>query len=148
MHRRLRSPRRIRWGPTDLSSSNTATRTREELDGLFKKMGFAAVARHRSKNVTLYRQGDINFILNAEPGSFAAKFAQAHGPRRPPWRSGSSTRSMRSNARLRSERGLVNPGRTDGLNIPALEGIGGLQIYLVDAAGRRVRSTTSTSSGE
>src|SRR6185295_6192228 len=51
----------------------------DELDRLFRVMGFAAVAKHRSKNVTLYRQGDINFILNAEPGSFAATFAEKHG---------------------------------------------------------------------
>ena len=50
-------------------------------------MGFRAVARHRSKNVTLYRQGDINFIVNAEPDSFAAALrprARAH--RSAPWR--------------------------------------------------------------
>ena len=38
----------------------------EELDRLFRTMGFSAVAKHRAKQVTLYRQGDINFILNAE----------------------------------------------------------------------------------
>ena len=54
-----------------------------ELDRLFKTMGFWPVARHRSKAVTLYRQGDINLILNAEPGSFAANFAAAHGPSAP-----------------------------------------------------------------
>ena len=54
-----------------------------ELDRLFRTMGFAPVAKHRSKNVTLYRQGDINFIVNAEPGSFAARFAEAHGPSAP-----------------------------------------------------------------
>src|SRR5882672_3860292 len=50
------------------------------LGRLFESMGFAAVARHRSKNVTLYRQGDVNFIVNAEPESFAQAFARAHGP--------------------------------------------------------------------
>ena len=54
-----------------------------ELDRLFKVMGFSPVARHRSKDVTLYRQGDVNFILNAEPESFAAKFAAKHGPSAP-----------------------------------------------------------------
>ena len=44
----------------------------EKLDRLFRQMGFEPVARHRSKDVTLYRQGDINFILNSEPESFAA----------------------------------------------------------------------------
>ena len=55
----------------------------DELDRLFKTMGFSAVAKHRAKQVTLYRQGDINFVLNAEPNSFAAKFADAHGPSAP-----------------------------------------------------------------
>ena len=42
------------------------------LHELFANMGFTAVARHRSRNVTLYRQGDINFLVNEEPDSFAA----------------------------------------------------------------------------
>jgi 4-hydroxyphenylpyruvate dioxygenase len=43
-------------------------------------MGFVAIARHRHKNVLLYRQGEINFIVNAEPDSFAQRFARLHGP--------------------------------------------------------------------
>ena len=50
------------------------------MGGLFERMGFKAIARHRHKDVTLYRQGDINFILNAEPDSFAQRFARLHGP--------------------------------------------------------------------
>ena len=50
------------------------------LGGLFERMGFSAVARHRHKNVLLYKQGDVNFIVNAEPGSFAQNFARRHGP--------------------------------------------------------------------
>ena len=46
------------------------------LEPLFELLGFTAVARHRSKDVTLFRQGDINFILNKEPGSKAAFFAE------------------------------------------------------------------------
>ena len=46
-------------------------RSRRRSARLFEQMGFVAVARHRSKDVTLYRQGDINFIVNAEPDSFA-----------------------------------------------------------------------------
>ncbi|MGH8263671.1 MAG: 4-hydroxyphenylpyruvate dioxygenase, partial [Steroidobacteraceae bacterium] len=52
----------------------------ELLRTLFERMGFAVVARHRSKNVTLHRQGSVNFIINAEPDSFAQKFARTHGP--------------------------------------------------------------------
>jgi 4-hydroxyphenylpyruvate dioxygenase len=49
------------------------------LGRLFESMGFTAVARHRSKRVTLYKQGEINFIVNAEPDSFAQSFARVHG---------------------------------------------------------------------
>ena len=52
----------------------------EALAQLFERMGFQAIARHRSKQVVLYRQGDINFILNQEPDSFAQAFAKVHGP--------------------------------------------------------------------
>ena len=54
----------------------------ELLRGLFTKMGFPAVARHKRKNVTLHRQGDINFIINAEPDSFADHFARRAWPER------------------------------------------------------------------
>ena len=47
---------------------------------LFGRMGFKPIARHRHKNVVLYRQGGINFIINAEPDSFAQRFARLHGP--------------------------------------------------------------------
>src|SRR4051794_33060538 len=52
----------------------------EHLRTLFGRLGFPARARHRSKNVTLHAQGDINFIINAEPDSFAQNFARQHGP--------------------------------------------------------------------
>ena len=110
----------------------------EELDRLFRTMGFSAVAKHRAKQVTLYRQGDINFILNAEPNSFAAKFADAHGPSAP------AMAFRVVDARHAYDRALslgakpaqtsVGPGE---LNIPAIEGIGGLQIYLVDRYGAK-----------
>ena len=50
------------------------------MGALFERMGFKAIAKHRHKAVTLYRQGGINFILNAEPDSFAQRFARLHGP--------------------------------------------------------------------
>ena len=52
----------------------------EKLGSLFELMGFSAVARHRSKNVTLYRQGAVNYLVNAEPGGFADDFTKIHGP--------------------------------------------------------------------
>ncbi|MBT9524651.1 MAG: 4-hydroxyphenylpyruvate dioxygenase, partial [Rhizobacter sp.] len=50
------------------------------LGQLFETLGFKPIARHRHKNVTLYRQGGVNFIVNAEPNSFAQRFARLHGP--------------------------------------------------------------------
>jgi 4-hydroxyphenylpyruvate dioxygenase len=52
----------------------------QELDTLFKSLGFTAIAKHKSKDVTLYRQGDINFVLNNEPNSQASHAAEKHGP--------------------------------------------------------------------
>ena len=50
------------------------------LEPLFEKLGFSLVAEHRSKDVSLYRQGEINFIINREPHSLASYFAAEHGP--------------------------------------------------------------------
>ena len=52
----------------------------QALGTLFEQIGFVAIAKHRHKNVTLYRQGGINFIVNADPDSFAQRFARLHGP--------------------------------------------------------------------
>lgn len=55
----------------------------QALDALFRKLGFSPVARHRSKDVLLYRQGGVNFIVNREKNSFAQEFAGKHGPSAP-----------------------------------------------------------------
>ena len=99
-------------------------------------MGFVAAARHRSKNVTLYKQGDVNFILNAEPESFAQAFARLHGPSvcaiafRVKDAAAAYERAIRLGAK--PVHGKVGPME---LNIPAIEGIGGSLIYLVDRYG-------------
>jgi 4-hydroxyphenylpyruvate dioxygenase len=99
-------------------------------------MGFAPVARHRAKNVTLYRQGAINYVVNAEPDSFAQQFARAHGP------CVCAMAFRVSDAKLAYERALAlgaTPGpMTAGpmeLNIPSIVGIGGSLIYFVDRYG-------------
>jgi len=46
---------------------------------LFKQLGFRRIGRHRSKAVHLYRQGDINLIVNTQPGSYAEQRFQDHG---------------------------------------------------------------------
>jgi 4-hydroxyphenylpyruvate dioxygenase len=103
---------------------------------LFETMGFAAVARHRSKKVTLYRQGDVNFILNAEPESFAQAFARIHGPSvcAMAFRVKDAARAYARALELGAKpvRSQVGPME---LNIPAIEGIGGSLLYLVDRYG-------------
>jgi 4-hydroxyphenylpyruvate dioxygenase len=103
------------------------------LGALFEQMGFTAVARHRSKDVLLYRQGRINFIVNREPGSFAQSFARVHGPSACAFamRVKDAARAYERALKLgaRPFQGKVGPME---LNIPAIEGIGGSLIYLVD----------------
>jgi 4-hydroxyphenylpyruvate dioxygenase len=108
----------------------------ELLDDLFKKMGFVAVARHRSKRVVLFRQGDVNFIVNHEPDSFARAFAKVHGPSvcaftiRVSDAGFAHAQSLERGAE--SHQGSLGPME---LNIPALRGIGGSLIYLIDRYG-------------
>src|SRR5262245_56456864 len=106
------------------------------LGALFETMGFSAVARHRSRDVTLFRQGDVNFVVNAEPDSFARRFAEAHGP------CACAMAFRVADARLAFERAVklgAKPVETRvgpmGLNIPAIEGIGGSLLYFVDRYG-------------
>lgn len=58
----------------------------EELRALFNRMGFTETRKHRSKQVFLFQQENVNFVLNAEPDSHAAEFAKVHGPVPAPWR--------------------------------------------------------------
>jgi 4-hydroxyphenylpyruvate dioxygenase len=108
----------------------------ELLRRLFDRMGFPAVARHRSKNVTLHRQGDINFIINAEPAGFGQQFARAHGPSAcaMAFRVRDSAFAFRRALELGAKPGPVTAGPME-LNIPCIEGIGGSLVYLVDRYG-------------
>ena len=105
---------------------------------LFDNMGLPTVARHRSKDVTLHRQGDVNFIVNAEHDSFAQRFARAHGPCAcaMAFRVGNAARAYARALELGAKAGPVTAGPME-LNIPSIEGIGGSLIYLVDRYGAR-----------
>ncbi len=50
------------------------------LEKLFTRMGYSEVAKHRSKAVSVWRQGDINYLVNRESDSHAVRFADRHGP--------------------------------------------------------------------
>ncbi len=102
----------------------------------FSLLGFTAVARHRSKDVLRYRQGDINFLLNMEPCGQVAQFRERHGP---------SANAMAFRVRdaaealklavSRGAKPVSGPVGPMELNIPAIEGIGGSNLYLVDRYG-------------
>jgi 4-hydroxyphenylpyruvate dioxygenase len=106
------------------------------LRDLFTKMGFPAIAKHKRKDVTLHRQGEINFIINAESGSYAEQYAADHGP------SACAMAFRVKDAKAAHERALslgatnVEIFRGDGeLDIPAIEGIGGSRLFFVDRYG-------------
>ncbi len=105
------------------------------LGRLFEQMGFQAVARHRSKAATHYRQGGINFVVNAEPKGFAQSFARVHGPSvcAIAFRVRDAAAVFERTVELGAEpfHGRVGPME---LNIPAIRGVGGSLIYLVDRA--------------
>ena len=109
-----------------------------QLARLFEQMGFTAVARHKSKNVTLYKQGDVNFILNAEADSFAQSFARVHGPSvcAMAFRVKNAAKAFKRALSLGAEAGPTTAGPME-LNIPSIRGIGGSLIYLVDRYGPR-----------
>ncbi|WP_377159743.1 4-hydroxyphenylpyruvate dioxygenase [Roseateles sp. UC29_93] len=103
------------------------------LGALFTSMGFVAVARHRHKNVTLYRQGDVNFIINAEQDAFAQRFARLHGPSicAIAFRVKDAASAYRRALELGAW-GFDNKAGPMELNIPAIKGIGDSLIYFVD----------------
>lgn len=106
------------------------------LETLFTQLGFTKIAKHKSKNVHLWRQGDINFILNAEKDSHAEGFYNAHGPsaNAMAFRVKDTAVAVRHAKALGIE--VIEPKVGEGeLHIPALRGVGGSLIYLVDRYG-------------
>lgn len=103
------------------------------LDGVFRTLGFEPVARHRSKDVTLYRQGDINFIINNEEGSPAYYFAEEHGP-------GACGLAFRvrdshfayARALELGAQPIDIPTGPMELKLPAIKGVGGSALYMID----------------
>ncbi len=100
----------------------------------FEQLGFRAAAHHVSKAVTLYRQGEMNFLINAEPDSFASRYAEEYGV-------GICAIGIRvENAQRAFERTTeLGAWAFDGervgqseLVIPAIQGIGNSHIYFVD----------------
>ena len=103
------------------------------LEPVFESMGFTHVARHRSKNVQLFRQGEINFIINSEPKSQAAYFAAEHGPSAcgMAFRVRDAHRAYARALELGAQPLDIPTGPME-LRLPAIKGIGGAPLYLID----------------
>ena len=104
------------------------------LEGLFQRMGYVEVARHKTKDISLYRQGTINYVLNREPASHAARFVQEHGPCAPAmaWRVVDAKHALKRAVDL----GATEYAGTDkSLDVPAVIGIGGSLLYFVEIYG-------------
>jgi 4-hydroxyphenylpyruvate dioxygenase len=104
-----------------------------DLHAMFRAMGFEAVLKHRSRAITVYRQGGVNFLVNEEPDGFAADFARAHGP----CACGFAVRFTQPVGEV-FERVLGNGGEaidhkadTRAVDVPVVKGIGDCMLYLV-----------------
>lgn len=108
------------------------------IDRLMTRLGMREVARHKTRALRLFRQNDVNFIFNAEPDSFAVKFAAMHGP------AATSTGFRVHDAQAafhtaieRGARPFTDENAKAGMALPAIYGIGDSLVYFVDRYGSR-----------
>lgn len=103
----------------------------QELRDLFARMGYEHVANHKSKQIELWQQGDITYVINAEPGSFAARFVEEHGPCAPSmgWRVVDAQHAF-DHAVAKGAEPYEGDDKT--MDVPAIKGIGGSLIYFID----------------
>lgn len=106
-----------------------------KLETLFKAMGFTEVARHRTKDISLYRQGDINYLINREPNTHASRFVEQHGPCAPSmaWRVVDAQNALKCALDYGAQE---YTGADKTLDVPAVIGIGGSLLYFVDTYGK------------
>jgi 4-hydroxyphenylpyruvate dioxygenase len=109
-----------------------------QLHDLLQMLGFTAVAKHRSKEVTLFRQGDINFLVNATPYSHFQQFALAHGPSACAmgWRVHDAVKAYAYAIAQGAVPFDTRPGLME-LRLPAVYGIGNSVLYFIDRYGER-----------
>ena len=109
----------------------------ELLHGFFRKMGFTAALRHKTRPITIYRQGGVNFLVNEDPDSFAADFARAHGPsacgfairfKQP---AGDVFAAVLGNG----GEAITDKADSKAVDAPVVKGIGDCMLYLVDRYG-------------
>ena len=101
------------------------------LEGLFERMGYAEVARHKSKDISVYRQGKINYLVNLEPDGHAARFVEVHGPCAPAmaWRVVDASHALKCALDYGAEE---YSGEGKSIDVPAVVGIGGSLLYFIE----------------
>jgi 4-hydroxyphenylpyruvate dioxygenase len=110
----------------------------EALHALFTLMGYVPVARHKTRKVTVYRQGDINYLVNEQPGTHGFAFVAAHGPCAPSmaFRVVDAKQAYERAVALGAEPADVTAAQKT-LDVPAIKGIGGSLLYFVDRYGAK-----------
>jgi 4-hydroxyphenylpyruvate dioxygenase len=110
---------------------------REMMHDYLRRLGFSAVLRHRSRPITVYRQGGVNFLVNDEDDSFAADFAAKHGP----CACGFAIRFRKPVAEV-FDKVVANGGEavdhkadSRAIDTPVIKGIGDCMLYLVPSGG-------------
>ncbi|MGQ0526752.1 MAG: 4-hydroxyphenylpyruvate dioxygenase [Alphaproteobacteria bacterium] len=109
----------------------------DALRDLFNKMGLTVTARHKSRNIEIFQQGDINFILNNEQVGQSADFNAAHmygGASAVGFKVKNAAHAF-AGVRERGATAVMDHGGSMGASVPAIEGIGGSLIYLIDQPG-------------
>ena len=103
----------------------------QKLRDLFASMGYALTARHKSRDVELWQQGDVTYVLNAQPDSFAQRFVHEHGPCAPSmgWRVVDAQHAF-DHAVSKGAQPYLGDDKT--MDVPAIIGIGGSLIYFID----------------
>lgn len=106
------------------------------LEDLFSRMGYTEVARHKSQKISLWRQGDINYLVNGEPASFGHQFVRKHGPCAPSmaWRVVDAANALQHAVANGAEE-YTGDGKV--LDAPAIIGIGGSLLYFIDSYGEK-----------
>ncbi len=104
------------------------------LHDYFRKLGFSAIARHRTRPITTYRQGDCTFLINEDPDSFAADFAARHGPSACGFaiRVNKLAEWVRVQALKNGAQLIAHKETSKAVAAPVIEGIGGCMLYIVD----------------
>ncbi|WP_417667906.1 4-hydroxyphenylpyruvate dioxygenase [Roseibium sp.] len=108
----------------------------EKLEELFTRMGYREVARHKTKKISVWRQGDVTYLINAEPGSHAMRFVADHGPCAPSmaWRVVDAEHAFNHAVSKGAE---PYTGTDKALDAPAIVGIGGSLLYFIDKYGEK-----------